>query len=308
MEFPLDQLRTVLLEQNTLENNIGYASSDHLLNLLAEPTARATALFFAHGAKIVGCEIAQETMFQLGAAFGKLIYLLDAFEDYEKDFRSGQFNAFRRAFESTQNTMSGALRRRAVERIRLEENEMAKRLSELPIATELKELFVRRLNDNLSKKLKTNLPVFSRTQVCQPQRPISFARRWHNAAQIATDLTAKRWRYLPAFVVVALIALIAPGEAAKAKSWQDCAGMGFNLMFLAALIGGILAVPAQMAANLPPELAGRAARKAARKLQGGGNSSSWCDACSDCIDCGECGCDSCDCCSSCCECGSCCDC
>ncbi len=307
MEFPLEKLRTVLLEQNKIEANISGESPDDILNLLAEPTAQATALFFAHGAKIVGRETAQETMFRLGATFGRLIYLLDAFEDYEKDFRSGQFNAFRRAFESTQNTLSGALRRRAAEMIRFAENEMAERLAELAITEQLKELFVWRLNDNLTRKLKTNLPVLTKPLICSPKRRMPLAQRWKNAAKIAAELTANRWQYLPAFAVVALIAFIAPHEAAKAKSWQDCAGMGFNLMFLGALVGAVLAVPAQMAANLPPEITGRAARKAARKLQGAGNSS-WCDSCSDCIDCGDCGCDSCDCCSSCCECGSCCDC
>ncbi|HEU0176708.1 MAG TPA: DUF5685 family protein [Blastocatellia bacterium] len=57
--------------------------------------------FFAHGARAVGRPEAPDVvdaMRRLGYDFGKLVYLLDAFEDYEKDWREGEFNALRAAF------------------------------------------------------------------------------------------------------------------------------------------------------------------------------------------------------------------
>ena len=50
------------------------------------------------GARAVGSPEAPEVvdaMRRLGYDFGRLVYLLDAFEDYEKDWRQGEFNALR---------------------------------------------------------------------------------------------------------------------------------------------------------------------------------------------------------------------
>jgi Family of unknown function (DUF5685) len=55
-------------------------------------------LFFAHGVRLVGRADLQPAMRELGREFGRLIYLLDAFEDYERDARRGEFNAIRAAW------------------------------------------------------------------------------------------------------------------------------------------------------------------------------------------------------------------
>lgn len=316
--FPLETLRQILGEQTMRENSPHEQTPDAHLHFLAEPTATATALFFAEGAKFVGSVESKNTMHALGAAFGRLVYLLDAFEDYEKDFAKNQFNAFRAAFKISESKLSGAKRREAVEKLNSIQNEITANLNALPIDGELKKLFVARLHGNLSQKLKTVLPVLAK--VCATKKPkLTAGERWQQAKQTARDLTARSfqhftwrqsWQYLPAFIVVALVAFVAPVEAAKAKSWQDCAGLGFNLMFLGSLVGVVLAFPAKMlAANLPPDLAAQAAEEIERNRRRGCCDSCDCgECCGEC--CGEgcaeaccCGCDSCDSC----DCGGCCD-
>lgn len=318
LEFPIEKLRQNLAEQTSRENNLNGKTEDEILEFLAQPTANATALFFAEGAKIAGCETNQQTMFALGFAFGKLVYLLDAFEDYEKDFRKNQFNAFRAAFAVQENKLSSTERRKAIEKLKSGENEIIENLDKLPIESELKQLFRRRLESNLQSKLKNDLPVLSTKKVCVPKKSLTISQRWKNSKQLARELTTnsfqsfswkQSWQYLPAFAIVALVAFIAPQEAAKAKSPQDCAGMFFNLMFIGSLIGAVLSIPIKMAANLPPNVIGEAAEKIEKKRRQG-----WCAGCScgDCCDCGECcgeGCCDCGCDGCCCgDCGDCCNC
>ncbi len=94
--FPLAEVETVLATQDARE------ASEKSLDALAFPTAQTTALFFREGVRGIGRAELAETAFALGFAFGWLVYLVDAFEDYEKDFRAGKFNAFRAAFDLTE--------------------------------------------------------------------------------------------------------------------------------------------------------------------------------------------------------------
>ena len=88
-DFPIEKVWETLRTQEKIE------SESKNLDGFALPTAETTAEFFAHGAKLIGKENLQNTASKIGFNFGKLIYLLDAFEDYEKDFRGQKFNAFR---------------------------------------------------------------------------------------------------------------------------------------------------------------------------------------------------------------------
>ena len=69
------------------------------LEQLAEPTCFATAEICRHAAKVAArTEMDPKlgtTLERFGRRFGYLIYLLDAWEDFEKDAARGDFNAFR---------------------------------------------------------------------------------------------------------------------------------------------------------------------------------------------------------------------
>ena len=71
-----------------------------ILEYVAEPTATVTGWTFQHGAGVVGAAIeTQQTMAALGSAFGRLVYVLDALDDYREDLKRGDFNALQSAFQ-----------------------------------------------------------------------------------------------------------------------------------------------------------------------------------------------------------------
>lgn len=281
--FPLEEVRSLLEKQTSIENN----STD--LNELTLPTAIATATFFEEGAKLIGRKELANLAHEIGFNFGKLIYVLDAFEDFERDAKTNQFNALHSAFGEKEKGVS----------ILLElENETITKIYELPISETHKQLFASRLRSNLEKKIKTNLPVL----VCHPKKRLSFSERFERAKIRAKELTANHsWATaLPIFVFVLAIAFVAPMQAREAKSARECAELGFNLMFLGSMIGAVLAIPKDLMQGYTPPDTQKIAEEVEKKQREG-----WCSYCDcDCCDCCDCGCDSCDCCSGC----DCCDC
>ncbi len=65
------------------------------LEQLAEPTCFATAQICRHGAPVAARTELGNVLERFGRSFGYLIYLLDAWEDFDKDADRGDFNAFR---------------------------------------------------------------------------------------------------------------------------------------------------------------------------------------------------------------------
>ncbi|HRH41751.1 MAG TPA: DUF5685 family protein [Pyrinomonadaceae bacterium] len=307
--FPLEKVRESLETQTSVENN----STD--LNELSLPTAETTAIFFSEGAKLIGRNELESLAHQIGFAFGKLVYLLDAFEDFERDEKRNQFNALRVVFgkQGKQKSVSLLLDL---------ENEIIEQIYELPISEAKKQIFSSRLRSNLQKKIETKLP----NLVCKPKKRLTFSERFERAKIRAQELTANHsWATaLPIFIFVLAFAFISPVHAREAKSARECAELSFNLMFLGSIIGTVLAFPKAMMQGEgesgggytpppPPPTGGEAQpkMKGKRGLKGGGTGGSSCglcccdcDSCECCCDCGECGCDSCDCC----DCGGCCDC
>jgi hypothetical protein len=288
-------------------------SGAEILFYLGEPTAKATALFFAHGAELIGKKNLQTEMRALGAAFGETVYLLDAFEDYERDLRRGEFNAIQAAFDLKDAKMPNSIRREIENLLRQKENEIVEILRRLPIEAEKSKLFAARLHENLSRNFKKSLPVAAR-KVCQT-KPKSLKERFGAAVSRSRELSANSaWWQLPfAFAAVLLVAFLVPNQAREAKSWRECSELGFNLMFLGAAFGAVLAVPKAIFMENPEELLTKEGRKKKLKkaASDGSESSGWCDGCDCCCDCGGCcdgdcccSCDNCDCCDSC----DCCDC
>src|SRR5215213_1726490 len=148
--FPLEEVREILLSQTARE------ATEKSLDALAFPTAQTTAVFFREGVKKAGKTGFTKLAFEIGFAFGKLIYLLDAFEDYEKDFRRRQFNAFRAAFDLREEKLTPESKRKITAILHAIEHDITEKIRKLPIAENQKTLFVSRLSQNLRGKLKTN--------------------------------------------------------------------------------------------------------------------------------------------------------
>lgn len=289
--FSLNEVKEILQTQQILEVE-GKSLAD-----LAFPTAKATAVFFREGVKQIGKNELGNLAFELGLAFGKLIYLLDAFEDFEKDFRTKQFNAFRSAFELKEQKLSAEMKRKITTILHEIESEIVENIYRLPISEDQKNIFVSRLSQNLQRKLKTNLPVLKTQKVCNIKPKQTFSQRWQNATEKARNLARNySWQMPLVFLFIIVFALVAPAQSREARSARECFDLSFNLMFLGAIFGSVLAFPKTVL------MQGNLTEKEEKRRR-------WCDWCScDCCYC-DCG-DGCDCCCECdsCDCGDCCSC
>jgi len=279
--FPLDKIEKILQTQVERE------SKNSTLEHLAEPTAQTTAAFFAHGVELIGKSELKNLTYQLGFAFGKLIYILDAYEDYEKDFREKQFNALRSVFQLSENKMSADTKRKAAADLRVLESELVAKIYQLPISESQKTLFASRLQKNLQRKLKIELPVLKTKKVCKPKLKQTWSQKWENASKTAKDFARNySWEMPLVFLFVFAFVLVAPAAQAKeAKSARECFDLSFNLMFL----GSVLTVPIIAMQNVS---SGRTDGNTSDKKRRG-----WCERYCDCdCCCCCCECDGCDCC------------
>lgn len=294
-DFPLSEVKEILQSQTAREK------SEKSLDALAFPTAETTAVFFREGARRIGRPELENQAFKTGFAFGKLVYLLDAFEDFEKDFRGSQFNAFRAALDLTEEKLSPESKRKVAAILHETERETIEKINLLPLSENQKSLFISRLSENLQRKLKTGLPVLKTKKACAVKPRLTFSQRWRDAKDKARGLTRNYgWQMPLVFLLIFAFALVAPAHTREAKSARECFDLSFNLMALGAVFGAVLAFPKTILMQNP----GNIEEKIEKKRR-------WCDYCDcDCCDCGDGCCDGCDCCSGCCDnCdGCCCDC
>lgn len=134
------------------------------IEYVAEPTATVTGWTFQHGAAVVGAAAeTQQTMYELGFAFGSLVYVLDALDDYSEDLKRGDFNALQAAFQ-----LPGASAERS-ERVGPSLPQSCRATTEaylweiagrvvsliraLPLPEDVAALFTARLQSNLARRL-----------------------------------------------------------------------------------------------------------------------------------------------------------
>jgi hypothetical protein len=312
--FPLSELNYWLTAQDERERTATKVLLDAEESLFhfCEPTAVVTGMFFRHGAVVAGQSEVQDKMRALGFSFGRLIYLLDAFTDYERDARRGEFNAIQAAYKTKEEKLTDKLRHVVIQQLHKQQDEIISALNDLPLSNEKKEIFENRLRQNLASKLGQTLPLVQRACRAKVKR-LTPSERLRQAVNAGSEMKAKhlapsaktfmaRFQAPLIFVTVALIALVFPHQATRAKSWRECVGIGFNLMFLGAAFGAVIA-PVKNIFYVDPNQIEQAAKQTEKMSK---KKSSWCDGC-DCSNCGDCcDCDCCECCS-CCEDCSCCD-
>ncbi len=163
------------------------------LETVAEPTATVTGWTFEHGARVVGAaDETREAMFVLGAAFGRLVYVLDALDDYDADLKKGEFNALQAAFrlravttDSDAPPVSGppdSCRATAEAYLWELAGEAARAIESLPLPAALAALFTSRLNTNLARRLTPSQPATEPT-TSLPQRLFRAMRQLWQAAR-----------------------------------------------------------------------------------------------------------------------------
>lgn len=236
--FPLEKVRRVLNSQEKREAD----SKD--LKTLAEPTAQTTALFFSEGTKLIGKPEFEQNAFKIGYDFGTLIYLLDAFEDYEQDFKAQKFNALRAVYDLAVTRVSADIKRKVVSELHGLKRDIIAGICELPISESKKSLFSLRLQQNLQRKLQTNLPVIQSGKPCAVNPKPTIKERWRNSLENARKMASGfSWQMPLVFLFVLALNFVAPAQAREARSARECVDLSFNLMFLGAIFGSVLAFP-----------------------------------------------------------------
>ncbi len=217
INYPLDQFWKWLQLQKqreiSLSNNRQDLSNDEIIRQLAEPTATLTSLSFEHGAQIINQPEIKTQLSRIGYLFGELIYLLDAFEDYENDFKKETFNAVKVAFQLTESVLNESIKKLLFKKLTRLQKEISENINSLPISPSQKQLFIKRLEKSLSEKL---FPT-PRTSWIK----YFLKNRWQQAKIKAQSAIVARFAKLPArnfiafpiYIYFLLINLILPRDA-----------------------------------------------------------------------------------------------
>lgn len=203
---PMEQLDSILHTQRARE-----ASPKSLFDV-AEPTAIATSMVFAHSARFGGDA---KTLRDIGHQFGYLIYILDAFEDRVKDARSGAFNALARFPE-----IDGRA-------------EILRTVDEIQLPADLK--------DRLRANVEVRLGLRPRVLCCVSRK--TLRQRWQDAMNFARRMREREQIGLAMFATAAVIALLFPHHARGSVSSRECATIPFNLMALSSFLAAPAAPP-----------------------------------------------------------------
>jgi hypothetical protein len=251
--FPLSEVKDLLASQGDRE------ARRVSLQDVAEPTARAAEMVFSYGEKLTSTR-APRLLGSIGSRFGYLVYVLDAWEDRERDRKSRDFNALI-AFPEVDGRVEILA---AVESL------------EKDLSPEL----AARLRTNVEERLGLRIRVLH--GVCRK----SAGERWRGAVAFARSMKEReRAGFLKGAAVlgtVSVLAFLVPHQIRGAESWRHCFGLVMNLMAVGAIF-----------ATVPiPELPGKKPPQFRGCCDCGSGCCDACD-CECCECCGECG--SCDC-------------
>jgi hypothetical protein len=205
--FPVEECDRILERQTELEANAGD---------VAGPTAQVTSLVFRHGARLAGLESKAGLLAEIGYRFGRLIYLIDAWQDYHRDEQTGSFNALR---------CHGAGREWGARKIREDGGAIAAALESLDAPLE----FRLRLRANIDAALGSPLHIL---HACAKGVRPTLRMRWREAIERAREWQAP----LAAFAFVVAMALFFPRHARLARSARECLSLGLNLMALGTMV------------------------------------------------------------------------
>jgi hypothetical protein len=149
----VERIESELATQTTRE------ASPASLAQLAAPTAFATSAVCGSAAVAAGRPDAEPALAGFGDAFGRLIYLLDAWHDYAKDAVSGQFNAIQ-AIHGSREQGRAAIDAAA--------REVEQSIQALPLAGRAREALRTRFQANLTMSMAAKKEAGSKLSDCLP--------------------------------------------------------------------------------------------------------------------------------------------
>jgi hypothetical protein len=279
-KFPLERILTLAHQQKIREQEPHkYSGAGAELDYFSESTAVITGIIFQNAARISGKKSVIRDMFTLGFLFGQLVYLLDAWEDFERDSKKGDFNAIAAAYHISGMKPGENCKHDVSEIIGALSRKIISRLNRLPISREKNRLFAQRLKVNLNKRLraKDSKRIAKQGLTCTPPG-------------LTGPHRAKRWRLG--------LAVSPAGSIGHIKLHKFSRYLQFSFFAL----------------SLPVMFGLRYLPFAATPPEGGKTRNSCADTCFCCDCCPDCCCECCEgeggcCCSNChCDCCDCCDC
>ncbi len=232
-----------------------FRSLHKILTYYAEPSAQLTGWILRHSAQVMGNPQLQEPLFELGYHFGQLIYILDAFEDVEKDWANKQFNPLLLYFSATRTLADRQFGKARQELISIQDS-VIRSLQKLPLSVTESEKYAMQIRSNLA------LRIYKERQV-----PLDFIASvqsgWQEIISTIPSLSTSLYRFHYYFTsqIIWLIPLAADyaslGEKGKVYQWLG--------IFIGLLVS--MGVVRMEIARRKDRKAGRRMRKARRKLR-----------------------------------------
>lgn len=201
-----DQLWHWINEQEKIERaaSAEFNSLQTLMNHYAEPTAQMTGLIFQNGAATVGQHEHGKELFELGYQLGQLVYVLDAFEDVEKDWQKRQFNPLT-LFFNTERTLADSQFAEARQLISAYQNKVGEALKKLPFSKEVIGIYSIRLQSNIALRIYKD-------RVIPKTRQEQMASLWETTIQQMTSfkIHLNHWFRSANYYMVSLVVFLFP--------------------------------------------------------------------------------------------------
>ena len=317
-DYPLEEVNWWMEEQRRREANQNPPEdAEAALSYFAEPSAHSSGLSMQQAAATIERPDKADQMYELGYRFGKLIYFLDALEDFDEDYEKQQFNAIRAAYRIIDRELPAACRQEISRLCRSLEKETQAALLALKLSGRQEAHFRQRLARNMNRKLGRE--ACSSRAKCDSVRQVvekmTLRGKWRYAKELSGKLAFSRanasnfalskayFSFLALFVCIfstpqQVLGSVVTRLETNAANGPDCFSLAFLLSWLSLTF-----------------------LKSTAQPDGSSNRITCCDCC-DCVDCCDCidsrdyvdcnvgdGCDcgaaeGCDC-GSCSECGSC---
>ena len=156
-DFGVDTLyfdqQNKLQRERELGVKVDFDSSTEALKYYAATTANMTAAIFGTAADLLDQSASRSDLEILGAAFGRLIYILDAVEDLPKDLKKGSFNPLILYTKIQKKEIETSLQESIAYLYQLQ-NQIEAQISKLPIPTDRQQVYISRLALNLNIRLQ----------------------------------------------------------------------------------------------------------------------------------------------------------
>ncbi|MCP4216732.1 MAG: hypothetical protein GY765_18925 [bacterium] len=167
-QFPVESISDHADQQLVREKDwksLPNISAEPVLEYVSKPTAKITGMVFQNAARLL-CDVRGnekstavkkknlQAMFTLGFHFGRIVYLLDALEDFAKDYKHSSFNAAAAAYGIWDGELTDDAQKGVAEMLRDSEKKIIRCLDKLDLRKKKADIFSKRLSFNLHKRLQ----------------------------------------------------------------------------------------------------------------------------------------------------------